>query len=59
MATKYELAGYLANLHTLLEAQSKGQHSVPSTTLAAEYERIWGQFKQEIESDEKRRRTTA
>lgn len=45
MPSKYELASYLTNLHTLLEAQSKGVVSVPSTVLAEEYERNWGLLK--------------
>jgi hypothetical protein len=53
---KAELASYLVSLHTLLEAQSKGSHAVPSATLAAEYEHHWGLLKQEIEKDETRNR---
>lgn len=45
---KVEIAGYLVNLHTLLEAQSKGQTSVPSSVLAAEYEKHWGLLKEAI-----------
>lgn len=49
--TKSELASYLVSLHTLLEAQSKGMTSVPSTTLAAEYEKHWALLKQAIEEE--------
>lgn len=42
---KAEIASYLVSLHTLLEAQSKGVVSVPSTTLGDEYEKYWGQLK--------------
>jgi hypothetical protein len=51
---KAEIASYLVSLHTLLEAQSKGSHSIPSAVLAAEYDRYWGLLKQEIENDETR-----
>lgn len=53
--TKVELASYLVSLHTLLEAQSKGQHSIPSTTLADEYNRTWDQLKQEIANEARQR----
>jgi hypothetical protein len=45
---KAELASYLVSLHTLLDAQSKSAHSLPSTTLAEEYDRTWGQLKDAI-----------
>lgn len=56
--TKYEIASYLVSLHTLLEAQSKGAHSIPSTTLAAEYERNWSLLKDIItkENDDETRK---
>lgn len=57
--TKYELASYLVSLHTLLEAQSKSSHSIPSTVLAAEYEKNWGDLKDIITKeaeDETRKR---
>lgn len=54
MTTKFEMAAYLVNLHTLLDAQSKGAGAIPSTTLASEYERQWGALKKEIEDDEAR-----
>jgi hypothetical protein len=45
---KADLASYLVSLHTLLDAQSKGAHAIPSTTLAEEYNRTWGQLKELI-----------
>lgn len=51
MASKYEIAGYLVSLHTLLEAQSKGNLSVPSSVLAAEYEKHWRMLKDEISKE--------
>jgi hypothetical protein len=45
---KGELASYLVSLHNLLEAQFKGPNAVPSTVLAAEYEKHWGLLKDEI-----------
>lgn len=42
---KAEIASYLVSLHTLLEAQSKGVVSVPSTTLGDEYNKYWDQLK--------------
>jgi hypothetical protein len=45
---KAEIATYLVSLHTLLEAQSKGSHSVPSIILADEYEKHWGLLKDAI-----------
>jgi hypothetical protein len=55
---KAELANYLVSLHTLLDAQSKGAHSIPSATLAEEYERTWGQFKELIAKDRNDERRT-
>ena len=54
--SKTEIASYLVSLYTLLEAQSKGQTSVPSTVLAAEYEKHWGLLKEAIakESEDER-----
>lgn len=49
---KAELASYLVSLHTLLDAQSKGAHSIPSATLAEEYERTWGQLKDAIAKEQ-------
>lgn len=46
--TKFEIAGYLVNLHTLLEAQSKGVVSIPSTVLADEYNKHWDLLKATI-----------
>lgn len=45
MPDKFQIASYLVNLHTLLEAQSKGVVSIPSTTLGDEYEKYWSQLK--------------
>lgn len=50
--TKQEQASYLVNLNTLLEAQSKGQHSMASQTLAAEYEKAWGEFKETLRKEQ-------
>lgn len=49
---KDELASYLVSLHTLLEAQSKGAHSIPSTVLADEYNRCWDQLKDIINKEQ-------
>lgn len=46
--SKAEIASYLVSLHTLLEAQSKGSHSIPSTVLSDEYEKHWGLLKDTI-----------
>jgi hypothetical protein len=48
---KLELSAYLCNLHTLMDAQSKGAHSIPSATLAAEYEKHWGLLKDAINKE--------
>lgn len=53
--TKVEIASYLVSLHTLLEAQSKGAHSIPSAVLGAEYDRHWVMLKQEIENEARNR----
>lgn len=45
---KFDITSYLVNLHTLLEAQSKGVHSVPSTVLAQEYNKHWNLLKDTI-----------
>lgn len=45
---KAEIASYLVSLHTLLEAQSMGQHSIPSSALSAEYDKHWGLLKDAI-----------
>lgn len=47
---KYQLAMYLVNLHTLLEAQSKGA-SLPSTTLSNEYNENWQLLKTTINKE--------
>ena len=59
MMNKVELAGYLVNLHTLLEAQSKASNGVPSTVLAGEYEKHWKLLKEGVgkeHEDEARKR---
>lgn len=59
MATKYEIADYLVNLHTLIDAQRQNGNSTPSTTLADEYEKNWGELKDIItkeNEDEARKR---
>lgn len=48
---KAELAQYLVNLHTLLQAQSSGAHSVPSAVLSEEYNRNWALLKEEIDNE--------
>ena len=48
---KAERASYLVSLHALLEAQTKGSHSIANAILAEEYEKHWGLLKQEIEKD--------
>lgn len=50
---KYDLAQYLVNLHTLMDAQGAIGVS-KSTVLADEYNRVWSQLKEEIENDETR-----
>lgn len=52
--SKLEIAGYLVNLHTLLDAQSKGVVSVPSTILATEYDKHWGLLKDIITKENER-----
>lgn len=49
---KAETASYLVSLHTLLEAQSKGVHSIPSAVLAAEYNRSWDQLKDLVRKEQ-------
>lgn len=52
MASKYEVAGYLVALHTLIEAQFKSSHSIPSRVLADEYEREWTNLKSIITQEQ-------
>lgn len=49
--TKAEIASYLVSLHTLMEAQSKGQRSIPSNFLAEEYEKHWKLLKDEMKKE--------
>lgn len=44
---KLELAGYLVNLHTLMEAQDKNG-LLKSSTLGDEYTKHWGLLKDAI-----------
>ena len=52
---KYELAAYLVNLHTLMDAQSKVVDTA-SNTLAEEYALVWEELKQEIIDSRKDKR---
>lgn len=52
---KYELAAYLVNLHTLMDAQSKVVDTT-SNTLAEEYALVWEELKQEIIDSRKDKR---
>ncbi len=47
---KHALAQYLVNLHTLLLAQTSSVHNA-SAVLAAEYDRVWAQLKEEITNE--------
>lgn len=47
---KVELADYLVNLHTLMQAQTSNVSNA-SATLAEEYERCWGQLKETIQDE--------
>lgn len=50
---KADLAQYLVNLQTLMEAQeANGQ--LKSAELGAEYNRMWAELKQAIEKDQKK-----
>lgn len=53
---KAEIASYLVSLHTLMEAQSKGSHSIPSIVLADEYEKHWALLKDTITKENKHAR---
>jgi hypothetical protein len=48
---KAALAQYLVNLHTLMDAQSHVGGSIPSTTLADEYNRTWDSLKETIKKE--------
>jgi hypothetical protein len=48
---KQELTTYLVNLHALIEAQSKGAHSVPSVALGEEYEKHWKMLKDTVKKE--------
>lgn len=48
MGSKYELAQYLTNLHTLLSAQDQAGGLSKSQVLLDEYNRSWGQLKDAI-----------
>lgn len=45
---KAEIAEYLVNLHTLMDAQRATGGSPVSSTLSAEYEKNWGLLKDAI-----------
>lgn len=51
MPSKYELAEYLANLHTLLSAQDQAGGLSKSRTLLDEYNTTWGVLKDAIEKE--------
>lgn len=51
MPTKYEIAEYLVNLHTLLDAQQRTV-TLPSTTIAEEYNRQWAVLKDLINQEQ-------
>jgi len=48
---KAELASYLLSIHGLIEAQTKGSHSVASSVLGNEYEKHWELLKDAIRKD--------
>lgn len=52
--SKYELAQYLVNLNTLIQAQT-ANISNASSTLATEYTRCWGQLKEAIQNETRTR----
>lgn len=52
MPTKYELAGYLVNLNTLITAQFESARAHPSTILVDEYERGWEELKSLIKQEQ-------
>jgi hypothetical protein len=54
---KAEIASYLNSLHSLIEAQSKGAHSLASTTLSNEYDKYWALLKDEIAKENKSNET--
>lgn len=53
MPSKFELAEYLANLHTLLTAQDQVGGLIKSKTLLVEYNTNWGLLKDTIEKESK------
>lgn len=50
MPSKYELAMYLVNLHTLMEAQAI-TGGLKSSTIAEEYDRSWALLKDTINKE--------
>lgn len=54
---KAEIAQYLVNLNTLLSAQTATGTAIPSTVLAAEYNKHWTMLKDSItmENDDETR----
>lgn len=47
MANKFDIAQYLVNLNVLMDAQA-ANGTIPSSVLKDEYNRVWGQLKEEI-----------
>lgn len=54
MSNKYELAQYLVNLHTLLEAQAATGGLNKSTTIVDEYNKNWDMLKDTITKENER-----
>lgn len=52
MPSKFELALYLVNLHTLLSAQDQAGGLSKSQTLLDEYNRSWGLMKDAIAKED-------
>jgi hypothetical protein len=51
MPTKFELAEYLVNLNTLLEAQAS-TGITKSSVIAEEYDRVWDELKSTITKEQ-------
>lgn len=50
---KSELAGYLVNLHNLLEAQEKTGVKAKSVWIIAEYNKTWQEFQDAVTKEDK------
>lgn len=50
MANKFDIAQYLVNLNVLMDAQA-ANGTIPSAVLKDEYNRVWGQLKEEINNE--------